>query len=489
MEPAKGWFEVASPFKGKKTKNQNMSDVLLRIVSVWLTRKGTLRYALIFSLSLLFLAIFIISKQRTRLENEFVKQGQNIELTKAFAQQTSYIEHAETSNSRYALSGDGSMSEVFDATIDSIRVTHVKLSYLENRNESEADRLLFQRGDELIREKIEFMRSVKLLCDGHDRAGALALIAAGKGMRLSDSILAVNNKINFDLEAKLKSSQREFLRVDEKNNMLALCGISCSILLITVVLSLFLKFTGEAGLVNIQLEKKVANRTVQLEAANKELEAFSYSVSHDLRAPLRAISAYSKILKDDYGVLLDDEANKIMRILMESAKSLGLLIDDLLKFSQLGRLDAVRIDVNMNMIVNAVIKEMMLLWLVGKYAVVRHELPSCRGDVNMLKQVWYNLVDNALKYSGKKELPYIEIGCDENPIEFTYFIKDNGVGFDMAYSDRLFGVFQRLHRKDEFDGTGLGLSLVKRIVEKHRGRVYALSELNVGSTFFFTIPK
>ncbi len=237
---------------------------------------------------------------------------------------------------------------------------------------------------------------------------------------------------------------------------------------------------ANAGLVALQ---------TQLKNVNKELEAFSYSVSHDLRAPLRAISGYSLILKEDYSSLLGEGALEIIEILINSARHMGQLIDDLLKFSQLGRLEVIQGDVDMEQIVQWAIKEINAGINLEKYLITIHPLPACNGDSRMLKQAWMNLLDNAFKYSSKKQQPEIEIGCHEEESQWVYYVKDNGVGFEMEYADKLFQVFERLHRKEDFEGTGLGLSLVKRIIEKHNGMVYAESGLNTGSVFCFTIPR
>lgn len=238
----------------------------------------------------------------------------------------------------------------------------------------------------------------------------------------------------------------------------------------------------------------IANREMgiielQLKEVNKELEAFSYSVSHDLRAPLRAISGYSNMLKEDYGDKLDTEANRIIDVIVDKTNMMGQLIDDLLTFSKMARMEKVSTSINMKKVAEKCIEEMLLYNKVSVPQVIIHEMATCNGDEAMLKQVWFNLISNAIKYSSKKEKPQIEIGATENEHTVTYFIKDNGTGFDMKYAEKLFGVFQRLHRQDEFEGTGLGLALARRIVNKHGGEIWAESDLQKGATFYFTIPK
>ncbi|HKZ68197.1 MAG TPA: PAS domain S-box protein [Chitinophagaceae bacterium] len=237
-----------------------------------------------------------------------------------------------------------------------------------------------------------------------------------------------------------------------------------------------------------QLNADLQANVLQLEITNKELESFSYSVSHDLRAPLRAMNGYSKILEDKYAHALDDEAKRLLGNIRGNAHKMGVLIDDLLAFSRLGRKEVQRSDINMEKIVETALME------IGKStqhdaAIKINPLLNANADYSLLRQVWINLISNAVKYSGKKEQPEIVIGSTDSEAEITYYIKDNGSGFDMKYADKLFGVFQRLHNPDEFEGTGVGLAVVHRIITKHGGRIWADAKVNEGATFYFAIPK
>ncbi len=224
----------------------------------------------------------------------------------------------------------------------------------------------------------------------------------------------------------------------------------------------------------------------ELKKTNAELEAFTYSVSHDLRAPLRGIIGFTAILEEEYSSKLDDEAMRITGVIKNNALRMGNLIDDLLNFSRLGKHEIIRNKVDMKDIVKQVINEQNtknnhpVAWQV-------HELPVVEADVNMIRQVWINLIDNAVKYSRNNEQPFVEIGCIEKEGEQVFFIKDNGVGFDQQYSNKLFKVFQRLHSAQEFEGTGVGLALVEKIIARHSGKIWAEAEINKGATFYFTV--
>lgn len=227
-----------------------------------------------------------------------------------------------------------------------------------------------------------------------------------------------------------------------------------------------------------------------VEAANTELEAFSYSVSHDLRAPLRAIDGFSKILLSEAKEISGDMKEFLERIRYNTQK-MGQLIDDLLVFSRLGRLSMSAQKIDISILVKQTLEEFKEEINHRHIQIHQGILPSCQGDIALLKQVWINLLSNAIKYSRQKEEAIIEIGTkfSENEKETIYFVRDNGVGFDMHYIGKLFGVFQRLHRAEDFEGTGVGLAIVKRVIERHGGRIWAEAAVNQGATFYFTLPK
>ncbi|MBC8984542.1 GHKL domain-containing protein [Pedobacter sp. N36a] len=247
------------------------------------------------------------------------------------------------------------------------------------------------------------------------------------------------------------------------------------------------KAEDEVRQLNDELEQKVAERTAQLESVNKELESFSYSVSHDLRAPIRAINGYTKILVEDYEAVIDEDGLKILQSIINNSKKMGELIDDLLAFSKLGRKQVTVSNIDMLDLVDQVKEEVLLEGHENRPEFNITELPNAKGDKSLIKQVWINLISNAIKYSRHKEKTAIEIGAYEEDDHIVYFVKDGGAGFDMQYYDKLFGVFQRLHSQEEFEGTGIGLAIVHRIVQRHQGKVWAESTLDEGSCFYFSL--
>jgi PAS domain S-box-containing protein len=238
---------------------------------------------------------------------------------------------------------------------------------------------------------------------------------------------------------------------------------------------------------NQELEQRVRDRTRELEAANHEMEAFTYSVSHDLRAPLRHISGFAKILSEEYGPALQPEAGNYLRRIQDGTRRMGLLIDDLLTLGRIGRHE-VRLQLTgMNSIVGDVMNDLKpdtegrsVEWKIGN-------LPFVEADPALLKVIFQNLISNALKYTRPREHTIIEIGREQIDGQTSVFVRDNGVGFNMKYADKLFGVFQRLHRAEDFEGTGVGLATVQRIVQKHGGRIWANAEIDKGATFYFTL--
>ena len=235
-------------------------------------------------------------------------------------------------------------------------------------------------------------------------------------------------------------------------------------------------------------QQQIEESKAQLEAVNKELESFSYSVSHDLRAPLRSITGYSQIVMEDYQDKLDDEGKRLLNIIKDNTDKMGKLIDGLLAFSRLGRKEVSKKDIDNTKLVNEIIEgvkhrnpDRKIKWQVK-------DLPTAKGDYEMIKQVWENYIINAVKYSRKKEMAEIEIGGTKKDKEIIFYVKDNGAGFDMKYYDKIFAVFQRLHGHDEFEGTGVGLANVQKIVTKHGGRVWAEGEEDKGACFYFSLP-
>jgi len=257
---------------------------------------------------------------------------------------------------------------------------------------------------------------------------------------------------------------------------------------------------------NEELEQRVAQRTAELQASNQELESFSYSVSHDLRAPLRSINGFSRILMEEYGPHLISEAQRYLQVIQKNAIRMGALIDDLLAFSRLGR-QALRTQIVVPAdLVHQAFEDLHDEQEGRQIELDVGELPVCQGDPALLRQVFVNLFSNALKYSRPRTVAHIEVGAGKlsdlngqvksstwpqgiDAASTVYYVRDNGVGFDMQYANQLFGVFQRLHGAEEFEGTGVGLAIVKRIIHKHGGQVWAEAEPQKGAAFYFTVQE
>jgi two-component system sensor histidine kinase/response regulator len=237
-----------------------------------------------------------------------------------------------------------------------------------------------------------------------------------------------------------------------------------------------------------ELNSDLQKNLQQLESMNKELEAFSYSVSHDLRAPLRAIIGYSKILEEDCAGKLTDGEKKSLNIVQQNADRMNRLINDLLEFSKMGKKELRKLEIDMHALVQNTVNELANS-AYHKADIRLNTLFPAYADHALLTQVWTNLISNAVKYSAKKENPVVEIGCQKNENQTVYYVKDNGAGFNMEYTYKLFGVFQRLHNTEEFEGTGVGLAIVQRIVARHGGKVWAEGKINEGATFYFSLPE
>jgi len=264
------------------------------------------------------------------------------------------------------------------------------------------------------------------------------------------------------------------------------------------IMNLFISIYENAALKNSELisaheqlsilNKSLEEKKRELEEANKDLEGFAYSVSHDLRTPLRAIDGFSQQVLKRYEGKLDDEGRRLLNVVRDNTVKMSQLIDDILAFSRMGRVGMSTVEVDMDGLAREVFEELKPAAVGRDLAVEIKPLPAARGDHAILRQVWVNLLANAIKFTRHNPAASIQVGSYQEGREHVYFVKDNGAGFDMQYAEKLFGVFQRLHGVEEFEGTGIGLAIVKRIITRHGGRVWAEGAVNKGATFYFALP-
>ncbi|GEL10168.1 PAS domain S-box-containing protein [Flavobacterium glycines] len=324
----------------------------------------------------------------------------------------------------------------------------------------------------------EFMYANDLYCEttGYKREDLIGKKVVDFNMISVEQRREVHEKLkekgfeDKDVELKIRRSDGKIIQVIFSLQILEIDG----------------KMSHVYGLVDITERKKTEQK---LKEVNKELDSFTYSVSHDLRAPLRAITGYTRILKEDYGNVIDAEGKRIMNVISNNAQNMGQLIDDLLAFSRLGRQNIVSVPIDMNSLVRSIKDDLIAFSDLKNIQIDIRNLIIAIGDSSMIKVVMTNLLSNAIKYSSKKNEILIEVGSYYEGKNIVYYVKDKGAGFDMQYYDKLFGVFQRLHSTSEFEGTGVGLAIVQRIINKHGGKVWAESKIDVGSTFYFSLPK
>lgn len=373
---------------------------------------------------------------------------------------------------KYIMTGDSSLLGAYNKEVKKATKHYNSLRELTKDNHSQQVRIDSFRV--VGRGKFELHKEIMNVY-GSSRSQAESMINSDANKNYTAKISAVLTSMRSEenrlLNQRLISGQ---IRIRYFQTTFAVLMISTFFILIGVFLVINNSFKS-------RLIAEEKSRIINL-----ELEAFTYSVSHDLRAPLRSIRGFTEVLQEEYGTVLGNEGNRLLNIVMRNASRMGQLIDDLLDFSRLGRKTLTFSKIQVRQMVTEIIQELTVHDPRNVKWEIQH-MEDVRADANMMRQVWTNLISNALKYTKKVELPEIEIGSFPKYGATVYYVKDNGVGFDMKYSDKLFKVFQRLHNNQEFEGTGVGLALVQRIVSKHNGKIWAEARVNEGASFFFYI--
>jgi len=438
------------------------------------------------SIILLFVALFSFQNNKKIIEaDEWVEHTQKVEVQLQQVLVSSV--DAETGVRGYAIVGTNNYLEPFERAkkklpfyLDSLRSLTVdnptQQKTIDTLNQLIDKSMLYLEACVEIRKKIAPDSEVACIAsgEGKDIEDAIRKVI-GNSKRIEDTLL-------FHRKIRSEEATRNF-------NIIFISLISILILILIIVYIIInnnLKTRRKADEQIRQLNADLQSNVTQLELLNRDLESFAYSISHDLKAPIRAMTSFAELLVERYSSKLGEEGNSFLKIISENGVKMNRMIDKLLEFSKLGSKDIEKVDVNMNSIINRCITELNAT--IKHHAKINvHSLAPAKGDPFLLAHVWSNLISNAIKYSDKTTNPQIDIGDIVRNGEVIYYVKDNGIGFDMAYADRLFQVFHRLHSQQEYEGVGIGLAIVQKIVIKHGGRVWAESEPSKGATFYFTL--
>jgi signal transduction histidine kinase len=417
----------------------------------------------------------------------------------------------------YVLSGNAAFRSACDRAEKEVPAEVAALSQLVKDNGTQTARV--RRMASTASDFIAFQNENAALVERRQRAAAVALIGTQTGNRLMDHFLLPMNEFLAEEQRLATERHTRAARTNRTATILVASGMALNVALAGALAAAFIVginrrlsvLTGnavrlaagqpllpplpagdeiaEVDRVFRQMAVSLTRTTDNLHEANREMESFSYSVSHDLRAPLRAIDGFSRILGEEYADRLDEEAKRLLGVIHDNTARMSQLIDDLLAFSRLSRQPVERATINMCELAARTFAEASVAAGERKVEFVLGEIPPARGDVALMRQVFMNLLSNAVKFTASSSKARIEVGTAAKDGADVYFVKDNGVGFDMRYADKLFGVFQRLHAADQFEGTGVGLAIVQRIIHRHGGRVWAESTEGEGSTFHFTVGE
>ena len=393
------------------------------------------------------------------------------------------LDAAESGHRRYLVTGDESYLTAYRTVVERMPEYLRYLRGLTNEGAEQQSRVVTL--EQLITKQLGEEAGAIAQREQHGYEGVRHLALSGAAKNEIERIHRLMTE--FDMAEQRAIQARVTQSAGSTRNTIALLGLGALLQLVLLASVYFLIHHDVTE--RRRVARELQSRGELLQAANKELEAFSYSVSHDLRAPLRHIDGYAALLSKAAGEALNDKARRYLQTISDSAKQMGQLIDDLLVFSRMGRQDMLRTTINLDQLVKTVLHDLRLDLQGRTISWTMHPLPNVSGDPAMLRQVFVNLISNALKFTATKAETKIEIGAiSRNSGEAEVFVRDNGVGFDMQYVNKLFGVFQRLHRNDEFEGTGIGLANVRRIIHRHGGRTWAEGAPNQGATFYFSLP-
>jgi signal transduction histidine kinase len=389
------------------------------------------------------------------------------------------LENMETGQRGYIITGQDIFLEPYNAGLADVNKTFQTLQKLTADNSVQQKNLAQMKP--LIDAKIADMQNNISLRTNSGFPAAQANVSNDTGKQIMDSIRVIVANMQTEEAGLLAIRTKDLAQVNSMAESIIIWGCVIGFLFYLLVNYIINKFViGEI------VQKPLMEEVLK---ANKEMEAFSYSVSHDLRAPLRAIDGFTQILVEDYDKKLDDEGRRITAVIRASTVQMGKLIDDLLSFSRLGRKEITKNNVAMEALVDETYKEVRKSSPDRNIEFILGKIPDAKADIDMMRIVWTNLLSNAVKFTGKTEKAKIEVGSKSDGAYITYYVKDNGAGFDMQYVNKLFGVFQRLHSTEEFEGTGVGLANVKRVVERHGGKAWAEGKVGEGATMYFTLPK